>query len=81
MQLLTLFEVCIVLSQSLECELVGKTDEGWIRDMRVQKLLDLHRVRRTVHHDLAIRFHDLKNILDVDLEVHGKELVHFIEHE
>ena len=49
--------------------------------MSVQELFDLDRVCRTVHHDLALLIHDSEDVLDVNLEVHGEQLVDLIQNE
>lgn len=49
--------------------------------MGVQELLDLHWICCTEHHDLALLIHDSKDVFNVNLEVHGEQLVYLIQNE
>ena len=69
MELLPLFQVGVVLSQTLESKLVGQSDKVWMWYVPLLELLDLLRVGGGVQEDLLLLRHDVDNLLDDDLEV------------
>ena len=71
MQLFSLLEVGIVLSDTLECELLHQVNE--LRGLNVLglKLLNLHGVSGREEHNLLVLGHDLYYLSDYTLEVNG----------
>ena len=63
-ELLSLFEERVVLSQTLESEFIGNADENGVGDVVLHKIFDLDRVRSTEHHNLPVVVHHGKNVLD-----------------
>jgi len=69
MELLPLFQVGVVLGQTLESELIGQSDKVWMWYVPLLELLDLLGVGGGVQEDLLLLRHDVDNLLDDYLEV------------
>ena len=80
MKLLAFFQVGVILCKTLEREFIRKSDKLWVGNMSVQEVLYLNWICCRVHHNLSVWGHHLQDILDVNLEIHGKQLVDFIQH-
>jgi hypothetical protein len=80
-QLLLLLQIGVVLGNTLESQFVSQSDKGGIGHVLDAESVNLDRVSRRVHHDLAIRAHQLNDVLNRLFEIRGQQLVDFIEHQ
>ena len=81
MKLLALLQVRIVLSDSLESQLLHQIDELRRGDVLGLELLNLHGVGSREEHNLLVLGHDLDDLGDDALEVNRQQFVDFIQHE
>ena len=80
MQLLFLLKEGIILSQSLQSQLLSNLDVLWLWNVALLKVSDLDRVRSTKECNLAVIWHHLKNLLHDFLELSRNQLVDFVKH-
>lgn len=80
-ELLSLFQEGVVLSQTFQSELVGNANKNWIGYVGLHKIFDLNWVSRTEHHNLSIVVHHGKNVLDVYFEVHAQQFVDLVKYQ
>ena len=80
-ELLSLFQIGVVLGETLERKLIRQTNELRVLDVSVQEFLNLHGVCCTIHHDLTLIVHHSQDVFDVHLEVHREQLVNLVKNE
>lgn len=56
-ELLSLFQISVVLGETLERKLIRQTNELRVLDMSVQEFFNLHGICCTIHHDLTLSVH------------------------
>ena len=66
-QLLTLLKICVVLSDTLQRQLVHKVDENWIRYVAFLECLDLLGESSRIEHELLVCLGHLADYLSDDL--------------
>lgn len=81
MKLLALLQVRIVLSDSLQSQLLHQINELRGGDVLGLELLNLHGVGSREEHNLLVLGHDLDDLGDDALEVNRQQFVDFIQHE
>ena len=81
MELLTLLQKCVILSQSLQGELIGDFDVLGVGDVALLEVADLNWVSRTEEADLLISRHHFKDVLDNFLELARDESVDLVKND
>ena len=81
MDFLLLLEISVVLSDTLERQLVHEVDEFGHWNILVLEALDRLRVGRRKKTDLLLLRHELNDLGDDDLEIVTQQLVDLVKHE
>lgn len=79
MQLLFFFEIRVVLSQSLQSQLISGLDKLWPGYVLLLETFDLLRIGGTEQSNLRLR-HNVNDLFDYFSEVLRQQLVNFIQY-
>ena len=80
MDFLLLLKISVVLSDTLERQLVHEVDEFGHRNILALEALDRLRVGRREKTDLLLLWHELNDLCNDDLEVVTQQLVDLVKH-
>jgi len=78
-KLLIFLKIGVVLSDSFQCQLLGRFDELWIGNVLLLENFDLLRVSSAEKCNLGL-VHEVHYHLNDRVEVLGQKLVDFIQH-